>query len=69
MVKCDNCPCFNKDNPWCQLSNAPVFGEYGDGGGWTPKYYFPAINIGCPILEIKLKDGTTYRPEVVDDKN
>ena len=58
MVKCDGCPLWHRQDEEIVCGLTGEFICY-DGD--------PKINDNCELLEIKLKDGAVYQPEVIDE--
>ena len=61
MTICDKCPChvWSYESIQHHLCSITDVGLYYDDKHWT------MCDAGCELEEIKLKDGTVFRPEVV----
>jgi len=63
MIICDRCPLLIKSDRGlfmrCAIS--------GNGILYVNKYV--TSETYCPIKQIELKDGTTFKPEIYDGKN
>jgi len=64
MTICDKCPCFAQDdlNEYCKITEKTAC--------WDKNNVGLSINLmhdtDCPLDHIVLKDGTVFRPEVVE---
>jgi hypothetical protein len=63
MVICDRCPFLDFPdnptyNPLCRITMRQIH---------PLKSHWRIHGISCPLLEIKLKDGTVFKPEVAGE--
>lgn len=66
MVKCDGCLLFgNYEDVICAVGGEIKCRPLKDVGTYDNAWVYFSNN--CPLLEIKLKDGTIFRPEIVGD--
>jgi hypothetical protein len=66
MVKCDGCWLFyNGEEADCNAGGKIECRPLWEVGTYSNAWVYFSNN--CPLLEIKLKDGTIFKPEVIND--
>ncbi len=65
MVKCDGCWLFyNYEDAGCNVNGKVECRSIKDVGTYDNAWIY--FSNSCPLVEIKLKDGTVFVPEVVE---
>ncbi len=67
MVKCDKCP-FSIEGHDVGTRNCVLDGDYPRRNLIYENHKFQMPDSFCKLELIVLKDGTTYRPEVIPEK-